>query len=77
MICWNYNTNIYLYLYYFSKIDRIGLDVISQQEFRAAIESRFELEMSDEQFDALIDRVPIDADGNVKYADFMAQFDTR
>ena len=60
-----------------SKIDRLGLDVISQEEFRAAIESRFDLEVADSQFSALIDRVPLDDDGNVKYADFMAQFDTK
>jgi len=60
-----------------SKIDRIGQDVISQEEFRAAIESRFGIEMTDEQFRNLIDHIPITADGDVKYAEFMAQFDTR
>ena len=60
-----------------SKIDKYGLDFISQEEFRAAIESRFNLEMNDMQFRGLIDRVPLDSEGNVKYADFMAQFDTR
>ena len=61
----------------FSKIDKLGLDVISQEEFRAAVESRFDIEMTDDQFTAFIDRVPLDAEGNVRYADFMAQFDTR
>ena len=53
------------------------MDFISQEEFRAAIESRFNLEMTDQQFRMLVDRVPLDDDGNVKYAEFMAQFDTR
>lgn len=51
--------------------------MISQEEFRAAIESRFNVEMSDEQFRALVDHVPLTNDGDVKYAEFMAQFDTR
>lgn len=61
----------------FHKIDKLGLDVVSQEEFRAAIESRFELEMTQDQFKSLIDRVPLDEEGNVRYADFMAQFDTK
>ena len=61
----------------YSKIDRLGLDYISQEEFRAAVESRFDLEISEDQFRAFLDRVPLDHDGNVKYAEFMAQFDTR
>ena len=60
-----------------SKIDKIGMDVVSQEEFRAAIESRFDLEMTDDQFRSLVDHVPLDEEGNVRYADFMAQFDTR
>ena len=60
-----------------SKIDRLGLDILSQEEFRAAIESKFGLEMSDERFRSMLDRMPLDEEGNVKYADFMAQFDTR
>ena len=61
----------------YSKIDKLGLDYISQEEFRAAMESRFNLEISDAQFEGLIDKVPLDEEGNVKYAEFMAQFDTR
>ncbi|XP_064633647.1 EF-hand calcium-binding domain-containing protein 6-like isoform X2 [Lineus longissimus] len=61
----------------FHKIDKYGTDLISQEEFRAAIESRFSLAMTDDQFRGLIDRVPLNRDGLVKYADFMAQFDTK
>lgn len=60
-----------------SKIDRLGTDVISQEEFRAAIESRFDIEMTDEQFRVLMDQVPLTDEGDVKYAEFMSQFDTR
>ena len=55
----------------------MGENVISQEEFRAAIESRFNLSLSEAQFENLVDRIPLDEDGNVKYAEFMTQFDTR
>ncbi|XP_033124539.1 EF-hand calcium-binding domain-containing protein 6-like [Anneissia japonica] len=61
----------------FHKIDRMHTDVISLEEFRAAIESRFGIDMSDDEFGALVDNLPLDDEGNVKYPQFMAQFDTR
>ncbi|XP_077999318.1 EF-hand calcium-binding domain-containing protein 6-like [Glandiceps talaboti] len=61
----------------FHKIDKQHTDRISQEEFRAAIESRFEIEISDEEFQEFIDRVPLDDEGLVKYPVFMAQFDTK
>ncbi|XP_076819252.1 EF-hand calcium-binding domain-containing protein 6-like isoform X2 [Clavelina lepadiformis] len=61
----------------FHKIDKHHQDLISQQEFRAAIESRFGLEMDDEEFEIFMEQVPLDAEGNVRYPDFMAQFDTK
>ena len=57
------------------KIDHLGTDVISQEEFRAAIESRFNMSLTDSQFSGFVDRVPLDQDGNVLYARFMQQFD--
>ena len=33
--------------------------------------------MSDDQFRTLIDHIPLTPEGDVKYAEFMAQFDTR
>ncbi|XP_029442190.1 EF-hand calcium-binding domain-containing protein 6-like [Rhinatrema bivittatum] len=61
----------------FHKIDAFEKNVISQQEFRAAIESRFGLELSDEELELLLDRIPLDEDGNVRYPQFMAMFDSR
>ncbi|XP_062594351.1 EF-hand calcium-binding domain-containing protein 6-like isoform X4 [Saccostrea cucullata] len=61
----------------FKSIDKLGLNVISQEEFRAAIESRFNFHLQDDQFEAFVDRLPLDEDGNIKYADFMQQFDTK
>uniref|UniRef100_UPI00398F3BE9 EF-hand calcium-binding domain-containing protein 6 n=1 Tax=Pristiophorus japonicus TaxID=55135 RepID=UPI00398F3BE9 len=61
----------------FQKIDKLEMNVISQQEFRAAIESRFGVEITDEEFELLIDRISLDEDGNVQYPQFMAMFDSR
>ncbi|XP_033644045.1 EF-hand calcium-binding domain-containing protein 6-like [Asterias rubens] len=61
----------------FHKIDKLRTNVISQQEFRAVITSRFNVEMSDEEYTMFVDRLPLDEEGNVKYAEFMADFDTR
>ncbi|KAM8938835.1 EF-hand calcium-binding domain-containing protein 6-like [Pelodytes ibericus] len=61
----------------FEKIDKFNRNVISQQEFRAAIESRFGVEITDEDFEQLLDRIPLDEDGNVRYPHFMAMFDSR
>ncbi|XP_039398195.1 EF-hand calcium-binding domain-containing protein 6-like isoform X3 [Mauremys reevesii] len=61
----------------FQKIDRLQREVISQQEFQAAVESRFGVEITDEEFELLLDRIPLDEDGNVRYPQFMAMFDSR
>ncbi|XP_075053076.1 EF-hand calcium-binding domain-containing protein 6-like [Mixophyes fleayi] len=61
----------------FEKIDKFKRNIISQQEFRAAIESRFSVEITDEDFEQLLDRIPLDEDGNVRYSHFMAMFDSR
>ncbi|ESO99600.1 hypothetical protein LOTGIDRAFT_238765 [Lottia gigantea] len=61
----------------FKNIDKLGQDRISLEEFRAAVESRFNLELTDGQFDSFIDRLPLDEDGDVIYGEFMKQFDTK
>lgn len=65
------------YIDNFRSIDKLETNVISQEEFRAAIESRFNLTLNDDQFDSFVDRVPLDEDGNVRYSEFMQQFDTK
>lgn len=61
----------------FNKLDKYNQDVISQQEFRAAIESRFNLDLKDSEFEAFVEHLPLDEDGQVRYAEFMSQFDTK
>lgn len=61
----------------FNKLDKYNQDVISQQEFRAALESRFNLELGDDEFDSFVEHLPLDEEGQVRYAEFMSQFDTK
>ncbi|XP_076870217.1 EF-hand calcium-binding domain-containing protein 6 isoform X2 [Brachyhypopomus gauderio] len=61
----------------FQNIDKLNEGSVSQEEFRAALESRFGLEISDREFEQLRDRLPLDQLGNVQYGVFMAAFDTR
>lgn len=60
----------------FHNIDRKDSGLLTQQQFRAAVEGRFELNMSDQEFEAFLKKVPIDNDGMVKYVEFMSKFDT-
>lgn len=36
----------------------------------------FGVEITDEEFELLLDRIPLDEDGNVTYPRFMARFDS-
>lgn len=72
-----FQSNFLALLGMFHKIDKHHQDIVSQQEFRAAIESRFQLDMSDSEFEMFMENVPMDKEGNVRYPDFMAQFDAR
>lgn len=36
----------------------------------------FGVEITDEEFELLLDRIPLDEDGNVRYLQFMAMFDS-
>ncbi|KAM9663084.1 uncharacterized protein ACIBXB_016656 isoform 1-T1 [Morphnus guianensis] len=58
------------------KTDKFKRKVINQREFQAATECRFGVEITDEEFELLLDRIPLDEDGNVRYPQFMARFDS-
>ncbi|XP_078421428.1 EF-hand calcium-binding domain-containing protein 6-like [Cetorhinus maximus] len=60
----------------FHKIDKQKRDVISQQDFWTILKSRCGINMSDEEMNYLKDRIPLDAQGNVKYLEFMSMFDS-
>jgi len=61
----------------FHKIDRSNSMVISEKQFRAVIESRFKVDLSEESFKKLMEKVPLDENGMVKYVEFMSTFDSR
>ena len=63
--------------YFFSKIDRKGEGLVTQEQFRAAIESRFSLGMSDDDWKKFLNAVPLDDDGMVHYVQFMSNFDAK
>ena len=49
--------------------------MISKQEFRAAIESHFTIELTDFEFEEFLRSVP--KDGNrIRYLEFMTRFDS-
>ncbi|XP_060697778.1 EF-hand calcium-binding domain-containing protein 6-like [Hemiscyllium ocellatum] len=60
----------------FHKIDKQKRDVISQQAFWTILKNRFGIDMSDEEISYLKNRIPLDAQGNVKYLEFMSIFDS-
>ncbi|XP_007232854.3 EF-hand calcium-binding domain-containing protein 6 [Astyanax mexicanus] len=61
----------------FQNIDKLNKGIITQEEFKTAVENRFGLQISDWEFGQLVDRLPLDRSGNVQYGVFMAGFDTR
>ena len=61
----------------FSKIDRNGEGLVTQEQFRAAIESRFELGISDDEWETFMRSVSLNNDGMVQYVQFMSRFDTK
>ena len=61
----------------YSSLDEHRQGFITVDQFRGAIEHAFDLQLTDEQFLTLIDHVPLTKYGQVKYPEFMSQFDTR
>lgn len=60
----------------FRKIDRNKSNSISKQEFRAALESNFGIELTDQEFEELLKDVPRDGSNRIKYLEFMTRFDS-
>lgn len=61
---------------FFRKIDRNKTNTISKQEFRAAIESHFGIELTDEEFNQFAKEVPFNSADRVQYLEFMTRFDS-
>jgi Ca2+-binding EF-hand superfamily protein len=60
----------------FRKIDRNKRNAISKQEFRAALESHFSIELSDYDFEEFLKDVPRNSSDQVEYLEFMTKFDS-
>ena len=60
----------------YSKIDRNKTNTISKQEFRAALESHFEIELTELEFEEFFRHIPRDNMNRIKYLEFMTRFDT-
>ncbi|XP_018425607.1 PREDICTED: EF-hand calcium-binding domain-containing protein 6-like [Nanorana parkeri] len=60
----------------FRKADTNKVNVISQQDFRGILERRFCIKVTDEEFAHLLERIPADHQGAIRYRDFMAKFDS-
>lgn len=58
------------------RIDRNKSNTISKQEFRAAIESHFGIELTDEEFEQFLKGVPCDNSNRIQYLEFMTRFDS-
>lgn len=61
---------------YLRKIDRNKTNTISKQEFRAAIESHFGIELSDDEFNQFVKDAPLADNNRVQYLEFMTRFDS-
>ncbi|KAM8924698.1 EF-hand calcium-binding domain-containing protein 6-like [Pelodytes ibericus] len=59
----------------FQRADAKHLNVISHQDFRAIMEARYSIKLTDEEFACLLERLPVDHSGGIRYLDFMARFD--
>ena len=58
------------------KLDRNKSNTISKQEFRAAMESQFNIELSNAEFEEFYADLPKDSANRIKYLEFMTRFDT-
>ena len=61
---------------FYRRIDRNKTNTISKQEFRAAIESNFSIELTDSEFNEFLKDVPKDNSNRIKYLEFMTRFDS-
>lgn len=59
----------------FHKLDRANKNTIAKSEFQALLESRFGLEMDSDELNRLLKNVQLDKKENIKYPEFLSQFD--
>ncbi|MEE6486885.1 hypothetical protein FKM82_014724 [Ascaphus truei] len=60
----------------FQQADSKHLNTITQEHFRAIIETRYCIKMTDEEFKCLLEKLPVDHHGGIRYLEFLAKFDS-
>ena len=71
-----YNANFFN-LYIFRSCDVLEKGSVTSQTFRKILRDQYDFDFSDNEFDLLMENLPLDKNGDVKYVDLMKQFDTR
>ncbi|KAM4035111.1 EF-hand calcium-binding domain-containing protein 6-like isoform 2-T2 [Anomaloglossus baeobatrachus] len=61
----------------FRRVDKNNLQTVSQKDFREILERRFSIKVTDEEFSYLMEKLPINHLGDIRYLEFMARFDSR
>ncbi|KAG8548553.1 hypothetical protein GDO81_024985 [Engystomops pustulosus] len=59
----------------FRKADTNNLKVINPQDFRAILEKRFSLKVTDEDFSHILEKLPVNLHGDIRYLEFLSRFD--
>ena len=72
-----FQPNIQRLMEAFEKLDRLHLLVLPPKDFKEVLEAELETEISQPDFDSMMERTPLDEDGNVKYLDFLDQLSLR
>ncbi|XP_053305991.1 EF-hand calcium-binding domain-containing protein 6-like [Spea bombifrons] len=62
-------------LHAFQRADPKQLNVISQQDFRTIIEQKYAIKVTEEEFAGLLEKLPVDHRGGIRYLEFMSRFD--
>ncbi|XP_066457517.1 EF-hand calcium-binding domain-containing protein 6-like isoform X2 [Eleutherodactylus coqui] len=60
----------------FRTTDTKNVKTVQPQKFKAILEKRFSLQIPDEEFVRVLEKLPVDDDGDIRYLEFMAKFDS-
>ncbi|XP_063289683.1 EF-hand calcium-binding domain-containing protein 6-like [Pelobates fuscus] len=60
----------------FRRADTKQINIISQQDFKAILETRYAIKLTDDEFMRLLEKLPTDGYGGIRYLDFIARFDS-
>ncbi|XP_031761961.1 EF-hand calcium-binding domain-containing protein 6 isoform X2 [Xenopus tropicalis] len=70
-----FHSDFQVLLSLFQSADSKKQNAVSPWEFRSILQERFSIQITDEDFEHLLGKLPVDQHGGVKYLDFMAKFD--